>query len=88
MIESGPSRLMRLLEEPVTDEVPEGWMTADQLARGTGMSRSACVNMAVAEELPCRSFRVDARGTSRPVKHYFVGTKKTRLPRRAKTGPS
>jgi hypothetical protein len=72
MIQSGSSKILQLLRNPIEEKVPKGWFTIPQLAERTGMGAARIGAFLKKEKPPCKFFRVKmTNGYNRPVCHYY-----------------
>lgn len=69
--------IAELLANPISDKVPEGWLSTRQLAEKTGLDQRTIGEMVKREGYKKKYFRVVmASGMMRPILHYFVGKPK------------
>lgn len=77
MISSGAARLLQLLKDPLTTEVPKGWKTIQQWGKETGLSIATVRQLLRAGTkdgtIKRKQFLVRCSGrSSYPVMHYFL----------------
>ena len=76
MLASGPASLLDFLGGEVSDRVPPGWFTSEQLSKKSGRGIGAILQKLrkgiAAGKVEKRLFSVQAGSTVRPVPHYRI----------------